>query len=62
MGWVPAFRALVVAAGSAWSVRLAWRMTASLPAAAQRVASTVAFSAGVVAIAASWALLYGAWA
>ena len=61
IGWVPAFRAAVVTLGCAWSVRLAWRQTADLASTPRRTASTAAFSVGVAAVAASWALLYGVW-
>jgi len=61
VGWAPVFRAGVVALGAAWSIRLAWRQGAALGG-ARRVAATAAFTVGVAAVVASWALLYGAWA
>jgi polyferredoxin len=60
-GWVPTFRACVVALGAAWSIRLAWRQGAGL-AVARRIAATSAFALGVAAVVASWGLLYVAWA
>jgi polyferredoxin len=59
--WAPVFRAAVVAIGALWSVRLAWRQTAGLESATRRLASVGAFSAGVAAVVASWALLYVVW-
>lgn len=61
-GWVPLFRALVVALGAVWSVRLAWRQTAELRSMPRRIASMSAFCTSVAAVVASWVLLYGAWA
>jgi len=55
------FRALVVGVGAVWSVRLAWRQTTELGALRARVASVGAFTVGVTAVVASWALLYAVW-
>jgi len=59
--WVAVFRALVVGVGAVWSVRLAWRQTTELGALRARVASVGAFTVGVTAVVASWALLYAVW-
>lgn len=61
LGAVPAIRALVLAAGAAWSLRLAWLQLADAPDRAARVRAFAAFACAVAAIVAAWALLFFRW-
>jgi polyferredoxin len=59
-GAMPALRALVLATGALWSLRLAWlQLRDRAPAA--RVAATAAFAIAVAAIVGAWSLLFFRW-
>ncbi len=61
LGAIPALRAAVLAAGAAWSLRLAWVQLADVAgrAARGRAFAACAFAVGVVV--AAWALLFFGW-
>lgn len=58
---VPALRALILAAGAAWSLRLAWLQLADATDRAARVRGLAAFACAVAAVVAAWALLFFRW-
>lgn len=58
---VPAARALVLGAGAAWSLWLAWRMFAAAPSLARRLAALSCIALAVVVIVAAWGLLFFVW-
>jgi polyferredoxin len=59
-GIVPALRAVVLAIGALWSVRLAWLQLADRAPAA-RVAALAAFAVAVATIVGAWSLLFFRW-
>jgi len=59
-GVVPALRAIVLAIGALWSLRLAWLQLRDR-APVSRVAATVAFAIAVAAIVGAWSLLFFHW-
>ncbi|MEO8345067.1 MAG: 4Fe-4S binding protein [Betaproteobacteria bacterium] len=59
--WVPAVRLLVLSAGAAWSVWLAWRQLADAPSVQARWTGILAFAAGVGVVVAGWSLLLFRW-
>ena len=60
-GVVPALRAIVLAIGVAWSLRLAWLQLADLPRTASRWMSLAAFAAALACVAGGWAILFFHW-
>lgn len=62
LGAVPALRALVLAAGAAWSLRLAWLQLGDAPDRAARVRAFAAFACAVAAVVAAWSILFFRWA
>jgi len=61
LGAVPAIRALVLAAGAAWSLRLAWSQLSSAAERRARTRAFAAFACGVAVVVAAWALLFFRW-
>jgi len=61
LGAVPAARALVLASGAAWSLRLAWLQLDDAPDRAARVRAFAAFACAVAAVVAAWSLLFFRW-
>ncbi|HQU51123.1 MAG TPA: 4Fe-4S binding protein [Casimicrobiaceae bacterium] len=61
LGAVPALRVLVLAAGAAWSLRLAWLQLADAPDRGARVRALLAFACAVAVVVAAWALLFFGW-
>ncbi|MEO6927875.1 MAG: 4Fe-4S binding protein, partial [Casimicrobiaceae bacterium] len=60
-GIVPLLRAIVLAIGAAWSLRLAWLQLADLRI-AQRLMSAIAFAVAVAIVVGAWSLLFLHWA
>ncbi len=60
-GMVPALRAIVLAIGVGWSLRLAWLQLADLPRASSRRTSLAAFACAVACVAGAWGLLFFHW-
>ncbi len=61
LGAVPALRALVLAAGAAWSLKLAWLQLADAPDPGARWRAMAAFASAVGVVVAAWALLFFHW-
>jgi polyferredoxin len=58
---VPYLRAVVLALGAVWSLRLAWLQLADVASANERSWRLVAFGCGVAALVGAWALLFFRW-
>ncbi len=59
--WVPAVRAMVLAAGAIWSLWLAWRQLGDARSATARWMGLLSFAAGIGAVVAGWSLLLFRW-
>jgi polyferredoxin len=59
--WVPAVRVVVLAAGAAWSVWLAWRQLGVATTQFSRWAGVLSFALGVGAAVAGWSVLFFRW-
>lgn len=62
LAWLPFARGAVLAAGSAWSLALAWRMLAPAQTRPRRVAAFALVTLAVALVAAAWSMLFfGIW-
>jgi hypothetical protein len=61
LGWLPHARALVLAVGSLWSLRLAWQLLGGAGNPVRRLGGLLAFAAAVGIVVGAWGILFFGW-